>query len=427
MRVDRARLRRPSDVEAGRNAAALPWRFLLGNARCVPLDWDEVVTPGMAAALVEDEPRQRGRALQRIVVGARSTEAKDVDEMSSLRDDDEASLVVTEAASAVGIFTSLGERYRLPEESLRGASAAFESLPRSGSLSDIEVIAVLDPVSTEAQRAAPLLLLLRDALGARIRVYLSPLRAVDPDHPPLRSFYRLVAPALSPGQAQLARFTSVPAGRVLSLDLLPPEPMNVQQAQGSVDVDNLLLPAGGRSATAYALRTLLVAGQCDDVTLHRAPNGLQLRLDDALDAAVSDTLVMQNLGYFQLQAGPGVWDLQLAEGRGKELYEIEGGTDFLSSEADGGGEGVVEDVEDGVDVVSLPVAAPSTSHAEALEHVLALSPSLPAPSSPRHPVCLRRSRALLRPVVERVDEASRAVNHVWRARLGSYDARLVAR
>jgi UDP-glucose:Glycoprotein Glucosyltransferase len=35
-----------------------------------------------------------------------------------------------------------------------------------------------------------------------------------------------------------------------------------------------------------------------------------------------DTLVMQNLGYFQLQANPGLWQLTLAEGRASELYQI---------------------------------------------------------------------------------------------------------
>ena len=31
---------------------------------------------------------------------------------------------------------------------------------------------------------------------------------------------------------------------------------------------------------------------------------------------------MQNLGYFQLQAAPGVWNLALAPGRASELYAI---------------------------------------------------------------------------------------------------------
>ena len=39
-------------------------------------------------------------------------------------------------------------------------------------------------------------------------------------------------------------------------------------------------------------------------------------------AAVSDTVVMQNLGYFQLQAAPGRWRIRLAEGRATDLFEL---------------------------------------------------------------------------------------------------------
>ena len=35
-----------------------------------------------------------------------------------------------------------------------------------------------------------------------------------------------------------------------------------------------------------------------------------------------DTLVMANLGYWQLKASPGIWYLQLAPGRSSELYAL---------------------------------------------------------------------------------------------------------
>lgn len=46
----------------------------------------------------------------------------------------------------------------------------------------------------------------------------------------------------------------------------------------------------------------------------------------AAAAVVADTVVMENLGYFQLQAGPGLWELALAKGRASEVYEIIGDT-----------------------------------------------------------------------------------------------------
>lgn len=34
-----------------------------------------------------------------------------------------------------------------------------------------------------------------------------------------------------------------------------------------------------------------------------------------------DTQVMQNLGYFQLKASPGLWELSIAPGRSRDLYQ----------------------------------------------------------------------------------------------------------
>ena len=37
-----------------------------------------------------------------------------------------------------------------------------------------------------------------------------------------------------------------------------------------------------------------------------------------------DTIVMSNLGYFQLKANPGVWYLKLREGKSRDIYQIVG-------------------------------------------------------------------------------------------------------
>lgn len=38
---------------------------------------------------------------------------------------------------------------------------------------------------------------------------------------------------------------------------------------------------------------------------------------------------MSNLGYFQLKANPGVWKIELAQGRSKSIYQIDGPTGTL--------------------------------------------------------------------------------------------------
>lgn len=61
------------------------------------------------------------------------------------------------------------------------------------------------------------------------------------------------------------------------------------------------------------------------------PRGVQLWLGRGGQDHVVDTLVMSNLGYFQLKAGPGLWQLRLAPGRSEELYTIASATGLSGS------------------------------------------------------------------------------------------------
>lgn len=44
-----------------------------------------------------------------------------------------------------------------------------------------------------------------------------------------------------------------------------------------------------------------------------------------------DTLVMANLGYWQMKVSPGVWYLQLAPGRSSDLYVLQDGPEMQST------------------------------------------------------------------------------------------------
>ena len=207
------------------------------------------------------------------------------------------------------------------------------------------VSAIIDPASEDAQRYAPLLLMMRDRLGATVRVHLNPGRG----HAdlPVKSFFRYVLPPeiglpedLPPSSPitsseQLwhprAIFAWLPPSLVLTLKLYVPEPWNVQATKAIHDTDNLKFPPMLTDVipVEFSVKDLLAAGQCIDSTKSSMsfPNGLQLQLL-AKDAAggvsnrISDTLVMQNLGYYQLKAQPGVWSLALAEGRSADLYDV---------------------------------------------------------------------------------------------------------
>lgn len=56
--------------------------------------------------------------------------------------------------------------------------------------------------------------------------------------------------------------------------------------------------------------------------LQSTPRGVQIHLGTGKQAHMVDTLVMSNLGYFQLKAAPGMYNLSLAPGRSEELYTV---------------------------------------------------------------------------------------------------------
>ena len=76
--------------------------------------------------------------------------------------------------------------------------------------------------------------------------------------------------------------------------------------------------------------SLLLPCHCSEKD-HEPPRGLQLILGTKSTPHLVDTLVMANLGYWQMKAFPGVWYLQLAPGRSSELYA-------LKEDGDGGQE-----------------------------------------------------------------------------------------
>lgn len=229
-----------------------------------------------------------------------------------------------------------------------------------GHFDNLQLYFMVDPLSLAGQRAVSLIDLLTTRLRASVTLLLTPRTEINEF--PLQNFYRFVlrqgSELVSGEQTQVARFTSLPRQHVLTVRMDTPEPWNVQATRAEQDPDNLRCTAqscGDKaqhgkkefSSLGYTLKSLLVAGQClqsteNDVKNGRfglPPNGLQLVLTANPSASSSsstseegkvlwDTLVMQNLGYFQLQAKtPGWYRVQLAQGKSTSLYRIYDGSD----------------------------------------------------------------------------------------------------
>jgi hypothetical protein len=250
----------------------------------------------------------------------------------------------------------------------------------------INVLAVVDPITESAQRLSPLLQILRDELQLPLTVILAPTTEISSDSKiPISSYYRFVADSnLYQGAEErhspMAHFSNLPLEHILTVRMDVPEPWDIQQTSAIQDTDNLRcsLQSGCSDAAAsgnaqsdtemwkqrhltqveFGLEHLLFAGQCYEPDLS-PPNGLQLTLskhvngdhranstksmeigpdgiikatDDILPTRSpatyhSDTLVMKTVGYWQLRANPGVWDLNILEGsRGAQIFDIVDGT-----------------------------------------------------------------------------------------------------
>uniref|UniRef100_A0A673I2L8 UDP-glucose ceramide glucosyltransferase-like 1 n=1 Tax=Sinocyclocheilus rhinocerous TaxID=307959 RepID=A0A673I2L8_9TELE len=182
-----------------------------------------------------------------------------------------------------------------------------------------DVVAVVDPVTRDAQKLAPFLLA---SLCFKISCNIFPFF--------LLSFYRYVLEpevsfmadsSFAPGP--MAKFLDMPQSLLFTLNLNTPESWMVESVHTRYDLDNIYLEeVDSVVAAEYELEYLLLEGHCFDVTTGQPPRGLQFTLGTASDPVIVDTIVMANLGYFQLKANPGAWILRLRKGRSDDIYKI---------------------------------------------------------------------------------------------------------
>ncbi|CAF1440898.1 unnamed protein product [Rotaria sp. Silwood1] len=179
--------------------------------------------------------------------------------------------------------------------------------------------AIIDPASRDGQRLLSLLSALRQSVNHDLIIYFN--CKLQLSEMPLKSFYRYVYD-INLEQMPSALFHHVPETPILTLGMVTPESWMVEAVTSLYDLDNIHLedvPIGVNAN--FELQYLLIEGQCFDET-QSYPRGLQLILGTNKTKNIFDTIVMANLGYFQLKAYPGVWHLNLREGRSDDIYTI---------------------------------------------------------------------------------------------------------
>ncbi|KAK4305525.1 hypothetical protein Pmani_022586 [Petrolisthes manimaculis] len=191
-----------------------------------------------------------------------------------------------------------------------------------------DIVAIFDPVSSAAQKVGPLLLVLQEALNANIKVVLNAREKHS--EMPLKSFYQYVVepgPQFTEGgelsAGPHARFTGLPESPILTLNYHAPENWLVEVVHSIHDLDNIKLEAVESGVhSEFELENLLLEGHCFEQSSGNPPRGLQFTLGNRQQPVMVDTIVMANLGYFQLKANPGAWLLRLRQGRSADIYTI---------------------------------------------------------------------------------------------------------
>ncbi|XP_071798762.1 UDP-glucose:glycoprotein glucosyltransferase 1-like isoform X1 [Asterias amurensis] len=202
--------------------------------------------------------------------------------------------------------------------------------PRHPDKPSFDIVAVMDPLSPQAQKWSHILMVLTQVINVKVKVFMNPKDMLS--EMPLKRFYRYVLqPELSfradssLTAGPFAKFTDMPPDTLLTLNLLTPESWLVESVKTAHDLDNIKLSETETGIHGdYELEYILVEGHCFDQLSGQPPRGLQFTLGNKQRPVMQDTIVMANLGYFQLKANPGAWMLRLRQGRSADIFQVTG-------------------------------------------------------------------------------------------------------
>lgn len=227
---------------------------------------------------------------------------------------------------------ALSQARRIDETMLTGLATESSGIKLTGKGSTDaikhKILAILDPLAKETQHLVPVLRYLADITAVDIQILLNPKEKVS--EKPLNRFYRTVLPDPEGKKEPAAIFKDMPTAPLLTVGMHVPPAWLVQAEKSPYDLDNIHLQSAPKGVFAeFALEYLMLEGRAHEEDMSPAA-GLQLELGAEMNGPKFDTIVMANLGYFQLKATPGAWQLQIREGRSSKIFKF---AEVVGSEA----------------------------------------------------------------------------------------------
>ncbi|KAI0266194.1 UDP-glucose:glycoprotein glucosyltransferase-domain-containing protein [Gloeopeniophorella convolvens] len=281
-----------------------------------------------------------------------------------------------ENPSENGIFNKGSSARTQSYSMLSSEHTAFTIGDNTTSLHRFAVI--LDPLSEQAQRYTSLFKWLSHIPTVSVEFHLLPAVYTEL---PLKRFYRYnLVPQLTFDEAgyelpSQVVFHDLPVEPIYTLGLDEPSSWLVRPREALYDLDNVQLGVLSgderqRGVEAiYELDYVIVGGHARESGTSAPPRGVQLQLTASHGQPVDDTLVVANLGYLQFKATPGVYQLEIREGRGREVFTIEsaGNEGWMSPTVDEAGSEVTVTSFEGVTLYPRLARLPGQELVDVLE------------------------------------------------------------
>ena len=205
-------------------------------------------------------------------------------------------------------------RFPLEEKVFTDGSPVVMNSKNGDSLLSYSVI--LNPFELPFQAIAPVIKSLRDSKAFDVRIYINFEKETKYYPENLRAFHRYLL------ESDTLTFDRFDSKTVYSVIPHPPENWMVAPTHATFDLDNFkpAVVRPGVTEASYRLTSILIEGSALDeqyIPVH----GLRILLD-MNEKGICDSLSIKTMGYFQLQAQPGVWHISLGDGASQTVYNI---------------------------------------------------------------------------------------------------------
>ncbi|KAG5438354.1 hypothetical protein PCANB_002842 [Pneumocystis canis] len=241
-----------------------------------------------------------------------------------------------------------------------------------------EVKAIIDPLSEISQKFVSILNVLKQMKGVYLKIYMNPLLEIS--ELSINRFYRYVlhSSLKFDNDGELiypnAIFEKLPKSHLYTIDYDFPGSWIVTQKTSIYDLDNLLLSDLSskkitRIKVVYELKYILIEGHAEDISLKEIPAGVQLALKTKNNNFVTDTIIMNNFGYFQFKANPGIFKIDIINGESSNVFEISDIFHRFESDSNKFTEGIILESFEGLTIFPKLIRKPGKENYSILKNV----------------------------------------------------------